>query len=99
MKISSVDFELRSGEIGYLIGNYQVWGKGYATEAITALSEFAFSRLGLTKLTAGAYSANHGSIRVLEKCGFQKYDITVVNGAGGNAQQHEVFRFALIQSS
>jgi RimJ/RimL family protein N-acetyltransferase len=100
LKISGLVANLPSGEIGYLIGDREVWGKGYATEAIVALSDFAFSELGLTELTAGAYSENQGSIRVLEKCGFEKTETTTIAGdplASSKAQQ--IYRFTLCKSN
>jgi ribosomal-protein-alanine N-acetyltransferase len=45
-------------------------GKGYATEAVNALIEFAFSRNYITRIIAQTLSDLQPSIRVLEKCGF-----------------------------
>ena len=57
-------------ELGYWLGvNY--WGKGYATEALHAVIDFAFTDLAHEALTAAARVTNPGSRRVLEKCGFQ----------------------------
>lgn len=95
VKISDIEFNHGHAEIGYLVGRHEAWGKGYATEAILAVSEFAFSELKLTKLTAGAYSQNIGSIRVLEKSGFKRFGTQVISGGEGNSQDIEVFRFAL----
>lgn len=97
VKISDIEFNHGHAEIGYLIGNHEVWGKGYATEAIVAVSAFSFSILKLTKLTAGAYSQNTGSIRVLEKSGFQRFETQVISGGEANSQDIEVFRFALFK--
>lgn len=57
-------------EIGYWLG-VDYWGKGYATEAVHALVDYAFTDLGHTALHAGARVTNPASRRVLEKCGFQ----------------------------
>ncbi len=57
-------------EIGYWLGvNY--WGKGYATEAVHAVIDYAFTDLGHDALQAGSRVTNPRSRRVLEKCGFQ----------------------------
>jgi ribosomal-protein-alanine N-acetyltransferase len=93
LKLSGLASNRTSGEIGYLIGVREVWGKGYATEAIVALSDFAFSELELTELTAGAYSENRGSIRVLEKCGFVRSEAKTT--PGGPHLNAEVFTFTL----
>jgi RimJ/RimL family protein N-acetyltransferase len=57
-------------ELGYWLGVAH-WGKGYATEALHAVIDFAFADLGHDALQAGARVTNPPSRRVLEKCGFQ----------------------------
>jgi [ribosomal protein S5]-alanine N-acetyltransferase len=61
----------RNAEVGYTLAR-QVWGKGYATEALHALVQFAFSDLQLHRLEALVLDFNHASIRVLEKVGMQR---------------------------
>ena len=58
------------GDIGFLIGDKGKWGKGYATQAIRLIVEFAFKELNLNKVWAGVYANNFGSIRALSKAGF-----------------------------
>jgi RimJ/RimL family protein N-acetyltransferase len=57
-------------ELGYWLG-VPYWGKGYATEALHALIDYAFTDLAHEALQAGARVTNPASRRVLEKCGFQ----------------------------
>jgi RimJ/RimL family protein N-acetyltransferase len=57
-------------ELGYWLG-VPYWGKGYATEALHAVIDYAFTDLGHEALSAGARVTNPASRRVLEKCGFQ----------------------------
>jgi len=57
-------------ELGYWLG-VPYWGKGYATEALHAVIDYAFADLGHAALHAGARVTNPASRRVLEKCGFQ----------------------------
>jgi RimJ/RimL family protein N-acetyltransferase len=59
-----------SCEIGYWLGAAH-WGQGYATEAVRALIDHAFTDLGHEALHAGARVTNPASRHVLEKCGFQ----------------------------
>jgi RimJ/RimL family protein N-acetyltransferase len=70
--IGICSIELREGEaeIGYWLG-VPFWGRGYATEAVRALIDHAFSELGHDVLVSGARVSNPASRRVLEKCGFQ----------------------------
>jgi RimJ/RimL family protein N-acetyltransferase len=56
-------------EMGYWIARAS-WGRGYATEACTALVEIART-LGLASLEGSHFLDNPGSARVLEKLGFE----------------------------
>ena len=56
-------------EIGYgLLPEQQ--GKGYATEAVQAMTQWAFSQSGVACIQAETEPGNKDSRRVLEKCGF-----------------------------
>ncbi len=45
------------------------WGRGYATEAATAMADFAFRELGVRRLSSWCIVENVASARVLEKLG------------------------------
>jgi len=62
--------EANHAEIGYVI-HRDYWGKGYGTEVVSLLNNFAFSTLKLHKLHAIVVDANIGSSRILEKNGFE----------------------------
>ena len=70
IKLGPINWLHRRADISLFIGNCDFWGKGYATEAISLLSHWAFQELDLRKLTAGVYSANIASRRAFEKAGF-----------------------------
>ena len=59
-----------SAEVGYWLGE-PFWNHGIATGALRALTEYAFSELGLIRLYATVMEWNPGSTRVLEKAGYQ----------------------------
>jgi len=61
----------KRADIGIMIGDRDQWGNGYATEAITAVTQYGFEVLGLKKITAGCYESNIGSKNAFEKVGFQ----------------------------
>ena len=63
------DLERFSAELGYWLSEAH-WGKGYATEAVQALADYAFSRFDFVRLQAHVLEANPASSRVLEKAGF-----------------------------
>ena len=61
--------EEETAEIGYgIVENYQ--GCGYATEAVTALVDWALKQPGVTCVTAETEEKNIASQRVLQKSGF-----------------------------
>ncbi|KAB2458526.1 GNAT family N-acetyltransferase [Bacillus cereus] len=68
--LGPLDFELTSTELYYAV-SYDKWGKGYATEATYALLQYAFLKLGLNCIVAVVFPKNKGSIKVVEKLGFQ----------------------------
>ena len=71
--IGGCGFDLRDDptpEIGYWLG-VKYWGKGFATEAVHALIDHAFTDLELRALQSSVRVTNPASRRVLEKCGFQ----------------------------
>ncbi len=58
---------------GYVLAK-DAWGKGYATEALTAIVDVA-GQIGMRRLYALCHPEHRASWRVLEKCGFVR-DVT-----------------------
>jgi RimJ/RimL family protein N-acetyltransferase len=59
----------RSAEIGYWLGE-PYWGKGIATRAVRALTEYAFANFDLARIYGEVFEWNPASARVLEKAGY-----------------------------
>src|SRR5271167_187038 len=78
------DIARLSAEMGYWLGE-PFWGRGLTTRAVLAASEWAFDNYKLTRIFAMAFSHNVGSMRVLEKAGFEREGIlrrsAIKNGA------------------
>ena len=70
IKLGPVNADHHHAAIGILLGERDCWGKGYATEAIALLSDYAFEILGLHKLIAGYYESNAASGGAFSKVGF-----------------------------
>lgn len=70
VKIGPFDRHHLLGDMGIAIGDSSVWGKGYAREAIAALSDYVFKTLRMHKITAGIYASNTGSHRAFLAAGF-----------------------------
>ena len=81
---------LQSAIIGYFLDKNHN-GKGYTTEAVKLLVEYAFKELKLHRIEAGVMPHNIGSIRVLEKSGFHKEGIALKNvKINGKWEDHQV---------
>ena len=65
------DVNRLSAEIGYWLGE-EFWGRGIATEVLAAVTEYAFQSLGMARVYAEVFEWNAASMRVLEKCGFER---------------------------
>jgi RimJ/RimL family protein N-acetyltransferase len=63
------DVHRRSAEIGYWLGE-PFWGRGIATEALRAVTDYAFATFDICRLEAGVFDWNPASARVLEKAGY-----------------------------
>lgn len=50
--------------------------RGFGSEAVAALVQYGFERLGLTRVWLKAYPFNARALHVYEKCGFREYDRT-----------------------
>ncbi len=79
-----------TGEVGYLIGAW-ARGRGFASAALTAMCDWAFTALRLHRIEWRAYVGNNASRTVAERAGFQ------VEGTGRDALvQRGAYRTAWI---
>lgn len=69
--LNRIDWINRKADTGLIIGKAEFRGRGYAFEAWSLLLDYAFRRLGLHKVTAGAIVDNTACIEVLKRLGFQ----------------------------
>jgi len=65
------DEDHQQAEVGYILGK-PYWGKGYMTEAVKAVIDFAFTHMPIHRLYAECISENQGSVRVLQKVGMRQ---------------------------
>ena len=57
--------------IGIGIGERDLWGKGYGSDAMQVALRYAFTELNLRRITLNVYEYNLRAIRSYEKIGFQ----------------------------
>ncbi len=73
ISLHNIDWIVRKGEVGYMLGNKNYWGKGVATEIVQLVTNYGFNRLNLNKLYAGVVDGNVGSSKALLKNGYKEY--------------------------
>lgn len=77
--------------LGYLL-DQDHQGKGYMSEAVLLVLDYAFREAGLQRIEAGAKPTNAGSIKVLKKAGFQEqglvHNLVKING---KFEEHMMF--------
>ncbi|MEM7386106.1 MAG: GNAT family N-acetyltransferase [Verrucomicrobiota bacterium] len=61
----------RMATIGYWLGQ-PFWGKGIDPEALRLHTEWMFEHTDIIRLGATVYGPNEGSMRVLDKCGYER---------------------------
>lgn len=73
--IHGINWRLRLGTTGTVIGDKTAWGKGYGTDVIRIRTKFAFEILNLHRLQSEARIDNIASQRALEKTGYRREGI------------------------
>jgi len=61
----------KTANFGYWLGE-AFWGRGIMTAAVHAASNYALGTTDLVRLESPVFEWNPASMRVLEKCGFQR---------------------------
>ena len=70
IKLGPINFNHKSSEISYFIGEQNLWGKGYGYEAVKLMSKFSLLELKIEYLLAGVYENNKSSAALLKKLGY-----------------------------
>lgn len=65
----------RTTDLSIILGEPDSWGRGYGTEAITLLMDYAFGALNAHRIAIGVVGFNARALRFYEKVGFQREGI------------------------
>jgi len=84
-----------SAEVGYWLGE-PFWGQGITTAALQALTEYAFTELGMVRLYATVMEWNPASARVLEKAGYE-YEGRLRKSAVKDGQIIDQWLYAMVR--
>ena len=82
-------------EIGWVLATAH-HGQGYATEAVAGLLEICFDRLGLRRVTAGCFTDNEPSWRLMERIGMRRESHTLRDGLHRERGWLDGFEYALL---
>lgn len=69
--LHGLDLENGKAEFGISIGEKELWGQGFGTEALEAICDFGFGALRLERIELHVYEDNARAIRSYEKAGFR----------------------------
>ncbi len=69
--LGDLDWKNRNAHLGIVIAEKERWGRGYGTDAIRALLDFAFNQMNLHRVYLSVFDFNERAIRCYEKCGFR----------------------------
>jgi RimJ/RimL family protein N-acetyltransferase len=70
--LHNINWNDRNAEVGIVIGKKEYWNKGYGTDAMMTILDFAFNRMNLYRVYLRVYDFNQRGVRSYEKCGFKK---------------------------
>jgi [ribosomal protein S5]-alanine N-acetyltransferase len=70
--IPEINYDLfhSTAGISFVIGNKDVQGMGYATEALKSLTYYMFNYTNIEKLWGGYYDGHTATEKIFKKCGF-----------------------------
>lgn len=70
--LMNVDFRNRTAELHITIAEASYRGRGYGTETVRLVLDYAFTALGLRNVMLTAVDYNHAGLRVYQKIGFRE---------------------------
>ena len=71
--LNDVDYKNGTAELGIFIGDEDNLGKGYGSEAIKLLTNYAFKELRLHSIYLRTYDINERAQKAYQKCGFKEF--------------------------
>ncbi len=71
--LEDINYKNGTGTLGIFLGEEESRGKGYGSEAIKLLTNFAFQELHLHNINLDVHDDNERAIKTYQKCGFKEY--------------------------
>jgi diamine N-acetyltransferase len=82
----------RTTDLSIIIGAKDAWGKGYGTETINLLLDYAFGYLNFHRVAIGVVGFNEMALRFYEKVGFKREGVQ----RDGYYYNHEYHDFVMM---
>jgi RimJ/RimL family protein N-acetyltransferase len=73
--LNLIDYRNGHAVISIAIGEKKYWSKGFGTDAIKTLINFAFHEMRLHKIYTHIIDSNKQSLKLFKKCGFEREGI------------------------
>ena len=73
--LHDIDHGSGTATFGLLIGETDIWGRGYGTETTRLMLNYGFDVLGLHNIDLQVFAHNPGGIKAYERAGFRKIGV------------------------
>jgi RimJ/RimL family protein N-acetyltransferase len=70
--LHTIDEGNDTADFGLLVGETDVWGRGYGTETTRLMLAYGFDVLGLHNIQLFVFANNPGAVRAYERAGFKR---------------------------
>ncbi len=67
----AIDRPNLSADLSIMIGEKRAWGRGYGSQAWTAVMQYLLQDAGMRRVTAGTMEVNHSMIKIFERSEMQ----------------------------
>jgi len=91
-----IDKESQVADLGIVIGQKQLWGKGYGLEAWLIVRDYQFNNTSIGKITGGTVIDNKAMVSIFRKAGMPKQSPTIVQGLVGTELMN-IIKFELVR--
>lgn len=96
-----IHLEHQTADLGILIGEKQIWGKGYGLDAWITVIDWLFKEIHLRKVTAGTLACNIGMLNIMKRSGMDlecvRYRQEIVDGHEVDQHYYAIFRDAWLE--
>jgi len=92
-----IDYKNGNAECIIDIGEKEVWGKGYGSEAMKLLLDYGFQEMNLHRIYLRVFSFNSRAIKLYEKLGFKQEGISR-EAIFRYGAWHDIIHMAILQS-